>query len=101
MAGQMISDPNVPNTEHAWQSNGTRLEELMRGLASPFGKAVARVHVCARCAAACLPHPDNPTKFEPYIHNSFEARGNRREPAQSRGPALQLAVLHPAAAGAA
>jgi hypothetical protein len=59
---EMISDPNVPNTEHAWQSNGTCLEELMRGLASPFGKAVARVHVCARCAAACLPHPKRPHK---------------------------------------
>ena len=68
MAAEMNPDPNVPNTEHAWQSKrGTCLEELMRGLAWPFGKAVARVHVCAhdvrpRVSLIQVPHPNNPTK---------------------------------------
>ena len=103
-------------TYRIWNLHGNRtghgLEELMRGLAWPFGKAVVFAHVYTWCCAQCAAGPrvshtqNKPTKSLNHVHictfetgespahtRTYRAGGRARPTAAS----CQSSSLQPAA----
>ncbi len=92
--GSSAPDPTSSNMAVAWQSGGFCLEEFMRGLAWPFGKAVPRVSVRAQRnvpRVAHTPHPNTHKKVELYPQLGT---GAQRLPRARPGPPKLRPATH-------